>query len=58
VVVDAHHLRLRAERLESGRRRVYTITITCSCRTNKASRRLSGETTHIRGKNASYLTAR
>jgi hypothetical protein len=30
VVVDAHHVRLRAERLGSGTGRVYTITITCT----------------------------
>jgi hypothetical protein len=37
VVVDAHRLRLRAERVESGGRRVYTITITCTNDTNKES---------------------
>ena len=30
VVVDAHHVRLRAERSGSGTGRVYTITITCT----------------------------
>jgi uncharacterized repeat protein (TIGR01451 family) len=30
IVVDAHHLRLRAERAGTGSGRVYTITITCT----------------------------
>jgi hypothetical protein len=30
VVIDAHHLKLRAERAGSGSGRVYTITITCT----------------------------
>jgi glycosidase len=29
-IVDAHHVRLRAERSDSGSGRVYTITITCT----------------------------
>jgi len=29
-IVDAHHVRLRAERAGSGAGRVYTITITCA----------------------------
>ena len=37
IVVDAHHLQLRAERLGSGTGRVYTITITCTNDTNKES---------------------
>jgi hypothetical protein len=37
VVVDAHHLQLRAERLGSGAGRTYTITITCTNDTNKQS---------------------
>jgi 6-phosphogluconolactonase (cycloisomerase 2 family) len=37
VVLDAHHLLLRAERLGSGNGRVYTITITCTNDTNKES---------------------
>jgi hypothetical protein len=37
IVVDAHHLQLRAERLGSGTCRVYTITITCTNDTNKES---------------------
>jgi hypothetical protein len=37
VVVDAHHLQLRAERLGSGPGRTYTITITCTNDTNKQS---------------------
>jgi hypothetical protein len=37
IVVDAHHLQLRAERLGSGNGRTYTITITCTNDTNKTS---------------------
>ena len=37
IVVDAHHLQLRAERLGSGIGRTYTITITCTNDTNKKS---------------------
>jgi len=37
IVVDAHHLQLRAERLGSGTGRTYTITITCTNDTNKKS---------------------
>ena len=37
VVVDAHHLQLRAERTRSGAARTYTITITCTNDTNKTS---------------------
>jgi 6-phosphogluconolactonase (cycloisomerase 2 family) len=37
VVIDAHHLRLRAERPGSGNGRTYTITITCTNDTNKQS---------------------
>ena len=37
IVVDAHHLQLRAERLGSGTGRVYTITFTCTNDTNKES---------------------
>jgi hypothetical protein len=29
-IVDAHHVRLRAERLGSGNGRIYTITVTCT----------------------------
>ena len=37
IVVDAHHVALRAERLGSGDGRIYTITITCTNDTNKKS---------------------
>jgi 6-phosphogluconolactonase (cycloisomerase 2 family) len=37
IVVDAHHVQLRAERLGSGTGRTYTITITCTNDTNKES---------------------
>jgi sugar lactone lactonase YvrE len=37
VVVDAHHLQLRAERLGSAAGRTYTITITCTNDTKKES---------------------
>jgi hypothetical protein len=37
IVVDAHHVQLRAERLGSGDGRIYTITITCTNDTNKKS---------------------
>jgi hypothetical protein len=30
IIVDAHHVQLRAERLGSGNGRIYTITITCT----------------------------
>ncbi len=30
VVIDAHHVRLRAERSGNGTGRIYTITITCT----------------------------
>ena len=29
-IVDAHHVKLRAERAGSGNGRIYTITITCT----------------------------
>jgi len=29
-IVDAHHIRLRAERAGSGTGRIYTVTITCA----------------------------
>jgi Lactonase, 7-bladed beta-propeller len=37
IVVDAHHLELRAERLGDGRGRIYTITITCTNHINQKS---------------------
>ena len=37
IVVDAHHVQLRAERLGTGDGRIYTITITCTNDTNKKS---------------------
>jgi 6-phosphogluconolactonase (cycloisomerase 2 family) len=37
IVVDAHHVELRAERLGDGNGRIYTITITCTNDTNKKS---------------------
>ena len=37
IVVDAHHVELRAERLGSGTGRIYTITITCTNDANKKS---------------------
>jgi hypothetical protein len=37
IVVDAHHVQLRAERLGNGDGRIYTITITCTNDTNKLS---------------------
>ena len=37
IVVDAHHLQLRAERTRSSAARTYTITITCTNDTNKTS---------------------
>ena len=37
IIVDAHHLQLRAERLGSGNGRIYTITTTCTNDTNKES---------------------
>jgi hypothetical protein len=30
VVIDAHHVRLRAEESDGGRRRIFTITLTCT----------------------------
>lgn len=36
-VLDAHHVRLRAERAGNGTGRIYTITITCTNDTNKKS---------------------
>jgi hypothetical protein len=36
-VIDAHHVRLRAERAGGGTGRVYTITITCTNDSNKES---------------------
>jgi hypothetical protein len=30
IIVDAHHVQLRAERLGTGTGRIYTITITCT----------------------------
>jgi hypothetical protein len=37
IIVDAHHVQLRAERLGSGDGRIYTITITCTNDTSKKS---------------------
>src|SRR5262249_49272294 len=36
-IVDAHHLRLRAERAGDGSGRIYTITITCTDTNNNSS---------------------
>jgi len=38
-IIDAHHLRLRAERSGSGNGRVYTITITCMDSAQNTSKR-------------------
>jgi hypothetical protein len=35
--VDAHHVKLRAERLGSGNGRIYAITITCTDAAGKSS---------------------
>jgi hypothetical protein len=37
IVVDAHHVELRAERLGDSNGRIYTISITCTNDTNKKS---------------------
>jgi len=36
-IIDAHHVRLRAERAGSGNGRIYTITITCTDSSNNSS---------------------
>lgn len=37
VIVDAHHVKLRAERKGNGKGRIYTITITCTDRSGNAN---------------------
>jgi hypothetical protein len=37
IIVDAHHVQLRAERDGNGFGRIYTVTITCTNDTNKQS---------------------
>jgi hypothetical protein len=50
VVVDSHHVRLRAERSGGGPGRVYTIGITCSDASgNPASRQVSVTVAHDQG---------
>jgi hypothetical protein len=39
VIVDAHHIRLRAERAGNGNGRIYTITITCTDASRNSSRK-------------------
>ncbi len=48
-VVDAHHVRLRAERSGAGNGRVYTITITCTDGRNSTSRTVTVIVPHDRG---------
>ena len=38
-VVDAHHVRLRAERAENGPGRIYTITATCTDRSGNTAQK-------------------
>ncbi|PYQ57203.1 MAG: hypothetical protein DMF58_18890 [Acidobacteria bacterium] len=40
-VIDAHHVRLRAERAENGPGRIYTITATCADRSGNAAQKSS-----------------
>jgi hypothetical protein len=37
-VIDAHHVKLRAERSGSGNGRIYTVTITCKDSQGNSSR--------------------
>jgi hypothetical protein len=37
VIVDAHHVQLRAERAGNGTGRIYTISITCTDSANNSS---------------------
>jgi hypothetical protein len=39
-IMDAHHVRLRAERLGSGSGRIYTITVTCTDVSDNSSNQL------------------
>ncbi len=52
-VVDAHHVRLRAERSGRGNGRIYTITITCTDASgNSASKDVTVRVPHSRGRGA------
>jgi hypothetical protein len=46
IVVDAHHVELRAERLGDGNGRIYTITITITC-TNDTNKKSSTQTVTV-----------
>jgi hypothetical protein len=51
-IVDAHHLKLRADRLGSGNGRIYTITITCTDASGNSSDQAVAVTVpHDQGKN-------
>jgi hypothetical protein len=39
VIVDAHHIRLRADRAGNGNGRIYTITITCTDASGNSSQK-------------------
>jgi hypothetical protein len=50
-VVDAHRIRLRAERAGAGRGRVYTVTVLCTDRfENATSRAVTFVVPHDRGR--------
>ena len=49
-IVDAHHVLLRAERLDAGKRRTYTITTTCADPSgNKSSQKVTVVVSHKEG---------
>jgi uncharacterized repeat protein (TIGR01451 family) len=52
IILDAHHVQLRAERAGNGNGRIYTITITCiDSGGNSSSRSVSVNVPHDQGKN-------